>query len=69
MSNSIHSLKSANAQVQTEQTVQPPKQPQTPSQNLTPQDMVKIGTARQQRRAATTQAAISSDTDHDGDTA
>jgi hypothetical protein len=69
MSNSIRSLQAANAQTQTEQTVQPPKKPLATTQKPVPQDTVTISKASQQAQAATTKPAASGDVDHDGDSA
>jgi hypothetical protein len=66
MSNSIQSLQTANAQAQTEQTVQPPKKLQSAS---APQDTVTISKASQQAHAGNTNAAVGGDKDHDGDSA
>jgi hypothetical protein len=69
MSNSIHSLQSANAQTQTEQTVQPPKKPLATTQNPVPQDTVTISKASQQAQAGAIKPAAGGDVDHDGDSA
>jgi hypothetical protein len=69
MSNSIQSLQTANAQAQTEQTVQPPKKLQTATQTSAPQDTVTISKASQQAHAGNTKAAVGGDKDHDGDSA
>jgi hypothetical protein len=67
MSNSIHSLQDANAQIQTEQTVQPPKKPQATTHNRVRQDTVTISKASQQAQAATPKPAARGDVNHDGD--
>jgi len=69
MSNSIRSLQAANAQTQTEQTVQPPKKPLATTQKPVPQDTVTISKASQQAQATTTKLSASGDVDHDGDSA
>jgi hypothetical protein len=65
MSNSIHSLQAANAQAQTEQTVQPPKKLQRTPQNSIPQDSVTISNASKQAQAGNTKAAADADKDQD----
>ena len=67
MSNYVHSLQAANAQTQTEQTVQPPKKPLATTQNPVPQDTVAISKASQQAQAATIKPAASRNVDHGGD--
>ena len=56
MSNSIHSLQSAQAQAQTEQTVQAPKKLQTVTQDAVQQDAVTISKASQQAQASNTKS-------------
>ena len=67
MSNSIHSLQSANAQAQTDQTVQAPKKPQVTTQAQVQGDTVTVSKAAQQALASNTKPASSGDVDHDGD--
>ena len=67
MSNSIHSVQSATAQAQTEQTVQPPKKPQATTQAQVQSDTVTVSKAAQQALASNTKPAASGDVDHDGD--
>jgi len=47
MSNSIHSLQSANVQAQTDQAVQAPKKPEATTQAVTQGDTVTISKAAQ----------------------
>jgi hypothetical protein len=51
MSNSIHSVQTANHQVQKEQTVQPPKTEQQKIHNATPQDKIEISDSARQSLA------------------
>lgn len=69
MSNPIQSIQSANVHAQTEQTVQPPKNAQTSSQNSVPHDTVTISKASQQAQAGNINAVAPGDKDHDGDKA
>ena len=67
MSNSVQSVQAINAQTQTEQTVQPPKKPQTAAQTSTPQDKVTISESAKQVLTDNTKPAAGGDVDHDGD--
>jgi hypothetical protein len=67
MSNSIHSIQAVNAQAQTQQAVQPPKNQQTTAQPAIPQDTVTISQSAKQAQAVNTKAAAGGDVDHDGD--
>ena len=69
MSNWIQSLQTANAQAETEQTVQPPKKLQTATQASAPQDTITISKASKQAHAGNSKAAVGGDKDHDGDRA
>ena len=66
MSNSVQSLQNSQAQAKTEQTVQPPKKPQTVIQGAIQQDTVTISKAAS-ALASGAKPASSSDVDHDGD--
>jgi len=48
MSNSIHSVQTANHQVQREQSVQPPKTEQQKIHTATPQDRIEISDSARQ---------------------
>ena len=67
MSNSVHSLQSAQAQTQTEQTVQAPKKPQVVNQTAVQKDTVTVSKAAQQALANNAKPAASGDVNHDGD--
>jgi hypothetical protein len=51
MSNSTQSIQTAQAETQTEQTVQPPKKPQAATQEAIQKDTVTISKASQQALA------------------
>jgi hypothetical protein len=67
MSNSVNSIQSAQAQTQTEQTVQAPKKPQAVTQGAVQQDTVTVSKAAQQALASNVKPAARGDVDHDGD--
>jgi hypothetical protein len=67
MSNSIQSLQAANAQTQTEQSIQPSNKAQTTAHQSAPQDTVTISKASQQALASGGKPAATGDVDHDGD--
>jgi hypothetical protein len=67
MSNSVQSLQVAQAQNQTDQTVQPPKKPQETTQATVQQDTVTISKAAQQALATNSKPASSSDAGRNGD--
>ena len=67
MSNSIQSIQAINAQAQTPQEAQAPKNPQATTQIAVPQDKVTISPQAQQALAANTKPASSGDVDRDGD--
>jgi hypothetical protein len=67
MSNSIHSVQSANAQTQTDQTVQAPKKPQAATQAQVQGDTVTVSKAAQKALSSNAKPASRGDVNHDGD--
>jgi len=66
MSNSIQSIQAINAQAQTPQEAQAPKNPQATTQFAAPQDKVTISEPAKQALTANTKPAAGGHTDHNG---
>jgi len=66
MSNSIQSIQAINAQAQTPQEAQAPKNPQATTQSAASQDKVTISEPAKQALAANTKPAAGGHTDHNG---
>jgi len=66
MSNSIQSIQAINAQAQTPQEAQAPKNPQATTQSAAPQDKVTISEPAKRALAANTKPAAGGHTDHTG---
>jgi hypothetical protein len=64
MSNSIQSIQAINAQAQTPQEAQAPKNPQATTQIAVPQDKVTISEPAKQALTANTKPAAGGHTDH-----
>ena len=69
MAGSIHSIQATHAQVQAEQSVQPPKtlQSDAATQTAIPKDTVTISQQARQALASSTKQASGADANHDGD--